>query len=82
MISAIIHDQGEYTQWPGIILAILCLASRIYSKPWSTVGSLWSPGVTLVNYKGDNISKYFCPTVIIYIARKITKFINFENFEK
>ena len=33
--------------------------------------------VTLVNYKGDIISKYICPTVIIDIARKITKFINF-----
>ena len=39
--------------------------------------TLCPPGVTLINYKGDNISKYVCPTVIIYIARKITKFINF-----
>ena len=31
----------------------------------------------LINYKGNNISKYVCPTVIIDIARKITKFINF-----
>ena len=43
----------------------------------SAGGSLRSPGVTLVNYKGENISKYVCPTAIIYIARKITKFINF-----
>ena len=43
-------------------------------------GSLQSPGVTLVIYKGDNISKYVCPTVIIYIPRKSTKFINFQNF--
>ena len=42
----------------------------------SAGGSLRSPGVTLVNYKGSNISKYFHPTVIIDIARKITKFIN------
>ena len=33
--------------------------------------------VTLVNYKGDIISKYVWTTVIIDIARKITKFINF-----
>ena len=39
--------------------------------------SLWAPGVTLINYKGNNISKYVCPTVIIDIARKIIKFINF-----
>ena len=39
----------------------------------SARGSLRAPGVTLVDYKGDNISKYFCPTVIIDIARKITK---------
>ena len=43
----------------------------------SAGGSLRSPRVTLANYKGDNISKYVCPTVIIYIIRKIIKFINF-----
>ena len=31
-------------------------------------GSLRSPGVTLVNYKGDNISKYVCSTVLIDIT--------------
>ena len=36
-----------------------------------------APGVTLINYNGDNISIYVCPTVIIDIARKITKFVNF-----
>ena len=51
-----------------------CAAGRHFV---SAGGSLQSPGVTLVNYKGDNISKYVCPAVIIYIARKITKFINF-----
>ena len=40
-------------------------------------GALWAPVVTLINYKGDNISKYVCPTIISYIAGKITKFINF-----
>ena len=43
----------------------------------SAGGSFRSPGVTLVNYKGNNISKYVCPTDLINMARKITKFINF-----
>ena len=51
-----------------------CAARRHFV---SARGSLRSPGVTLVNYKGDNISEYVCPTVIIEIARKITKIINF-----
>ena len=46
----------------------------------SAGGSLRSPGVTLVNYKGDNISKYVCSTVLIDITRKITKFVNFRIF--
>ena len=36
----------------------------------SAGGSLGSPGVTLVNYKGDSISKYVCPTVITDITQK------------
>ena len=36
----------------------------------SAGGALWAPEVTLINYKGDNISKYVCPTVIIDIAQK------------
>ena len=47
----------------------------------SARGSLRSPGVTLVNYKGDNISKYVCSTVLIDITRKITKFVNFKIFD-
>ena len=50
-----------------------CAAGRHFV---SAGGSLRSPGVILVNYKRDNISKYVCPNVIIYIARKITKFTN------
>ena len=38
-------------------------------------------GITWIDYKGDNISKYVSPTVIIEIARKITKFANFLNFD-
>ena len=37
--------------------------------------------VTLVNYKGDSISKYVCPTFIIDTTRKITKFVNFKIFD-
>ena len=33
--------------------------------------------VTLVNYKGDNISKYVHLSFKIDITRKITKFVNF-----
>ena len=47
----------------------------------SAGGSLRSPEVTLVNYKGDSISKYVCPTMIIDITRKITKFVNFKIFD-
>ena len=47
----------------------------------SAGGALWAPGVTLINTKGDNISKYVGPTVIIDIARKNTKFVNFYNFD-
>ena len=48
----------------------------------SARGSLPSPGVTLVNYKGDSISKYVCLTGIIDFARKITEFVNFLNFDE
>ena len=47
----------------------------------SAGGSLRSPGVTLVNYKGDNISKYVYPSVKIDITRKITKFVNFKKID-
>ena len=36
-----------------------------------------APGVILINYKGDNISKYVCLTAKIDITRKIIKFVNF-----
>ena len=42
-----------------------CLSAR---------GALWVPGVTLINLKVENFSKYFCPTVRIDITRKVTKF--------
>ena len=37
----------------------------------STRGSLRSPGVTLVNYKGNSISKYVFPTVILTIKTRL-----------
>ena len=36
-----------------------------------------APGLTFINYKGDNISKYVCLTVKFDITRKITKIVNF-----
>ena len=54
-----------------------CLRCAAGGHCVSAGGALWAPVVTLINYKGNNISKYVCPTVIIDIARKITKFINF-----
>ena len=57
-------------------LRLLALASGHFV---SAKGSLRSPGVTMFNYKGDNISKYVYLSVKIEIVRKITKFINFKN---
>ena len=61
--------------------ASLACAARLADTlcpPEAPFGRLWSP---LINYMGDNISKYVCPTGIIDIARKITKFVNFKNFD-
>ena len=44
----------------------------------SAGGALRAPVIVLINYKGDNISKYVCPTVIIDIARKITNLSIFK----
>ena len=44
-----------------------CLRSAASGHFVSAGGALWAPGVTLINYKGDNISKYVCLTVIIDI---------------
>ena len=61
--------------------ALRLLALRGWWTICAAGGSLRSPGVTLVNYKGNSISKYVCPTVIIDITRKITKFVNYKNFD-
>ena len=58
-----------------------CLRCEAGGHFVSAGGSLRSLGVTLVNYKGDNISKYVCSTVLIDITRKITKFVNFKIFD-
>ena len=47
--------------------------------PEAPFGRLWSP---LIYYRGNNISKYVCPTIIIDITRKITIFINFKFFDE
>ena len=44
-------------------------------------GAFRTIGLTLINYKGDNISKYVCLTVKIDITRKIIKFINIKIFD-
>ena len=57
--------------------ASLACAARLADTlcpPEVPFGRLWSP---LINYMGGNISKYVSPTIIIDIARKINKFINF-----
>ena len=58
-----------------------CLRCAAGGHLVSAGGSLRSPGVTLVDYKGDSISKYVHLSVKIDITRKITKFVNFKIFE-
>ena len=43
----------------------------------STGGAFQAPGVTLISYKGDIISRYVCPTAIIDIAQNLSIF-NFD----
>ena len=47
--------------------ASLAYAARLADTVFAGC-ALWAPGLTLMNYKVDNISKYVCPTVIIDIA--------------
>ena len=49
----------------------------------SARGSLLSPGVILVNYKVDSISKYvhLSDNYKIDITRKITKFVNLKFYD-
>ena len=47
----------------------------------STGSALWAPGLTLINYKGDNISKYVCLTVKSISLEKSSNFpINRKYF--
>ena len=52
-------------------LACAARMADILCPPEAPFGRLWSP---LINYMGDNISKYVSPTNIIDIARKSTEF--------
>ena len=54
-----------------------CLRCAAGGHFMSAGGTLRSPGITMVNYKGDSKSKYAQLTVNIDITRKITKIINF-----
>ena len=47
----------------------------------SAGGFLRSPGVTLINYKVENISKYVYLSVKIDITREIKKIVNLKNFD-
>ena len=58
-----------------------CLRCGAGGHKVSARRSLRAPGVTLINYKGDNISKYVWPTVIIDITRKITKFVMVDKLK-
>ena len=73
-----LHTPTRYIYRQARFACLRCAAGGHFV---SAGGSLRSPGVTLVNYKGDNISKYVCPTVLIDITRKITKFVNFKIFD-
>ena len=45
--------------------------------PEAPFGRLWSP---LINYKGNDISKYVCPTLIIDITQKNHQIYQFLTF--
>ena len=69
-----------YSYFPSLLYIqarFACLRSAAGGHFVSAGSTLRAPGVTMINYKGENIPKYTCPTVIIDIARKITKFVNF-----
>ena len=55
-----------------------CLRCAAGGHKVSAGGSLRSPEVTLVNYKGDSIYKYVHRSVKIDITQKI---VNFKIFE-
>ena len=59
------------------LLLFACLRCAASGHFVSARGSLRSPEVTSVNYKGDSISKYVQLSIKIDITRKITKFVNY-----
>ena len=71
---SIVHTQCTFNIYKHASLASAARLADTLCPPEAPSGRLWS---LLINYMGDNISKYVWPTVIIDIAREITKFIKF-----
>ena len=71
----------SFTRFHPIQARFACLRCADGGHVVSAGGSLRSPGVTMVNYKGDSISKYVNLSVKIDIALKIIKFVNFKIFD-
>ena len=46
-------------------------------RGWRTLCVCRRPRLTMINSKGDNISKFVCLTVIIDISRRIIKSVKF-----
>ena len=60
--------------------ASLACAARLADTSCPSEAPFGRLEVTLVNYKGDNISKYVHLSVKTDFTRKITKFVNFKIF--
>ena len=71
MVSWIIDFMGLF----GLFAIVRTISLRLLALcGWWTYEP--RPGLILINYKVENISKYVCLTVIIDIIKKITKFSN------
>ena len=62
--------------------ASLACAARLANTSCPPEAPFGRLEVTLVNYKGDIISKYVDLSFKIDITRKNTKFVNFYNFDE
>ena len=71
----------HFTVYIYVQARFACLRCAAGGRFVSARGSLRSPRITLVNYKGDIIYKYVHLTFKIDITRKITKFVNFKIFD-
>ena len=78
-LSCHIQAMASTFLFHGVQARFACLRCATGGHFVSAGGALRAPVVTLINFKVDNNSKYVCPTVIIDIARKITKFVSFFN---